>query len=76
MVIIFWVVAAILTVSGIILLFRKEFKWGIICIIVACIVGPLLANFFGGPPAGPRSSSEPSPSSDAAIVSMSLVSEV
>lgn len=58
MLIILWVVAAILTVSGIILLFRKEFKWGIILIIVACIVGPLLANFFGGPPAGPRSTSE------------------
>ncbi|MCF2587225.1 GPGG-motif small membrane protein [Brevibacterium sp. UCMA 11752] len=76
MLIIFWVVAAILTVSGVILLFRKEFKWGIILIIVACIVGPLLANFFGGPPAGPRSTSESSPSSDAAIVSMRVVSQV
>lgn len=75
MLIILWVVAAILTVSGIILLFRREVKWGIILIIVACIVGPLLTNFFGGPPAGPRSTSESSPSSDSAIVSMRLVNQ-
>lgn len=76
MLIIFWVVAAILAVSGIILLFRKQVKWGIILIIAACIVGPLLANFYGGPPAGPRSTSESPSSSDAAIVSVRLVSEV
>ena len=57
MLIILWVVAGILALSGIIALFRKEYKWGVILIIVACIVGPLLANFVGGPPAGPRSSS-------------------
>ncbi|GAA1558838.1 MULTISPECIES: GPGG-motif small membrane protein [Brevibacterium] len=55
MLIIFWVVAGILALSGIILLFRKQFKWGIVLIIAACIVGPLLATFYGGPPAGPRS---------------------
>lgn len=56
MLIILWVVAGILALSGIIALFRKEFKWGVIMIIVAVIVGPLLVNFIGGPPAGPRSS--------------------
>lgn len=58
MLIILWVIAGILTISGIIALFRKEYKWGVIFIIVACIVGPLLTNFIGGPPAGPRSTSE------------------
>lgn len=74
MLIILWVVAGILTVSGIILLFRKEVKWGVALIIVACIVGPLLTNFIGGPPAGPRSTSESSPSSGSPLVSMRLVS--
>lgn len=55
MLIILWVIAGVLTLSGILALFRKEYKWAIIFIIVACIVGPLLTAFLGGPPAGPRS---------------------
>lgn len=54
MLIILWVIAGILTLSGILALFRKEYKLGVILIVVACLVGPLLTTFLGGPPAGPR----------------------
>ena len=54
MLIILWVIAGILALSGVLALFRKEYKWGIVFLIAACIIGPMLTAFLGGPPAGPR----------------------
>ncbi|MEY8568755.1 GPGG-motif small membrane protein [Brevibacterium linens] len=54
MLIVLWVIAGVLALSGVLALFRKEYKLGIVCLIAACIVGPVLTAFFGGPPAGPR----------------------
>src|SRR5699024_375953 len=55
MLIVLWVIAGILALSGVLALFRKEYKWGIVFLIAACVVGPMLTAFLGGPPAGPRS---------------------
>lgn len=37
---ILWIVAAILVISGIFALFRKQLLWGIVLIVVGCLVGP------------------------------------
>ena len=37
---ILWLLAVILVVSGIVALFRKQFLWGIVLIIVGLLVGP------------------------------------
>ncbi|MBX6748570.1 MAG: hypothetical protein IRY85_02695 [Micromonosporaceae bacterium] len=35
-----WILAVILVVSGIVALFRRQFLWGIVLIIVGFLVGP------------------------------------
>ena len=37
---ILWIVAAILVISGIFAIFRKQLLWGIVLIVVGCLVGP------------------------------------
>lgn len=37
---ILWIVAAILVISGVFALFRKQLLWGIVLIVVGCLVGP------------------------------------
>jgi hypothetical protein len=37
---ILWVLAVILVVAGIVALFRRQFLWGIVLIIVGLLVGP------------------------------------
>ena len=55
MLIVLWIIAGIMALSGVLALFRKEYKWGIALLVAAVIVGPMLSAFLGGPPAGPRS---------------------
>jgi hypothetical protein len=40
MALILWILAVILVVSGILALFRRQFLWGIVLIIVGLAVGP------------------------------------
>ena len=40
MVFLLWILAVILVVSGIVALFRRQFLWGIVLIIVGFLVGP------------------------------------
>ncbi|WP_262777741.1 GPGG-motif small membrane protein [Brevibacterium permense] len=35
-----WNIAAILVISGIFAIFRKQLLWGFVLIVVGCIVGP------------------------------------
>lgn len=35
-----WIIAAILVISGIFAIFRKQLLWGIVLIVVGCLVGP------------------------------------
>ena len=35
-----WILAAILVVSGIFAIFRKQMLWGIVLIVVGLLVGP------------------------------------
>jgi hypothetical protein len=37
---ILWILAMILVVSGVFAVFRKEFLWGIVLIIIGLLVGP------------------------------------
>ena len=37
---ILWIIAAILVISGVFALFRKQLLWGIVLIVVGCLVGP------------------------------------
>ncbi|GAA0036103.1 MULTISPECIES: GPGG-motif small membrane protein [Brevibacterium] len=37
---ILWIIAAILVISGIFALFRKQILWGVILIVVGLLVGP------------------------------------
>ncbi|WP_209325862.1 GPGG-motif small membrane protein [Brevibacterium renqingii] len=37
---ILWIIAAILVISGIFAIFRKQILWGIVLIVVGCLVGP------------------------------------
>ncbi|WP_436326585.1 GPGG-motif small membrane protein [Brevibacterium sp. FAM 27836] len=37
---ILWTIAAILVISGIFAIFRKQLLWGIVLIVVGCLVGP------------------------------------
>ena len=37
---ILWIIAAILVISGIFAIFRKQLVWGIVLIVVGCLVGP------------------------------------
>lgn len=40
MAIILWIIAALLVISGIFAIFRKQIVWGIILIVIGCLVGP------------------------------------
>ncbi|MFD0559964.1 hypothetical protein FB566_0619 [Stackebrandtia endophytica] len=35
-----WLLAVVLVISGIVSLFRKQFLWGIVLIVVGLLVGP------------------------------------
>jgi hypothetical protein len=35
-----WILAVILVIAGIVALFRREFIWGVVLIIVGLLVGP------------------------------------
>jgi hypothetical protein len=35
-----WILAVILVISGVVALFRRQFLWGIVLIIVGFLVGP------------------------------------
>ncbi|EPR77329.1 hypothetical protein ADILRU_0265 [Leifsonia rubra CMS 76R] len=35
-----WIIAAILVISGIFALFRRQILWGIVLIVVGLLVGP------------------------------------
>lgn len=35
-----WILAVILVIAGIVSLFRRQFLWGIVLIIVGLLVGP------------------------------------
>ncbi|HEU4421140.1 MAG TPA: GPGG-motif small membrane protein [Pilimelia sp.] len=37
---ILWIIAVVLVVAGILALFRRQFLWGIVLIIVGFLVGP------------------------------------
>jgi hypothetical protein len=43
---ILWVLAVILVVAGIVALFRRQFLWGIVLIIVGLLVGPFGVSIF------------------------------
>ncbi|WP_169253065.1 GPGG-motif small membrane protein [Brevibacterium sp. 'Marine'] len=40
MAVILWIIAALLVVSGIAALFRKQILWGVVLIVLGCLVGP------------------------------------
>ncbi|GAA1214513.1 GPGG-motif small membrane protein [Rhodoglobus aureus] len=35
-----WIIAAILVISGIVAIFRRQLIWGIVLIVVGLLVGP------------------------------------
>lgn len=37
---ILWILAAILVIAGIFAIFRKQILWGVVLIVVGCLVGP------------------------------------
>lgn len=37
---ILWIIAALLVISGIFAIFRKQLLWGVVLIVVGCLVGP------------------------------------
>ena len=37
---ILWIIAAILVIAGIFAIIRKQLLWGIVLIVVGCLVGP------------------------------------
>ena len=37
---ILWIIAALFVISGIFAIFRKQILWGVILIVVGCLVGP------------------------------------
>jgi uncharacterized MnhB-related membrane protein len=37
---ILWIIAAILVISGVLAIFRKQLLWGIVLIVVGLLVGP------------------------------------
>ncbi|GGC31120.1 MULTISPECIES: GPGG-motif small membrane protein [Brevibacterium] len=47
MAVILWILAAILVISGIFAIFRKQILWGVVLIVVGCLVGPGGVSIFG-----------------------------
>ena len=41
-----WIIAAVLVISGILAIVRKQFLWGIVLIVVGLLVGPGGASIF------------------------------
>jgi len=37
---ILWIIAVILVIAGVVALLRRQLLWGIVLIIVGCLVGP------------------------------------
>ncbi|WP_236850629.1 GPGG-motif small membrane protein [Brevibacterium aurantiacum] len=37
---ILWIIAALLVISGIFAILRKQILWGVVLIVVGCLVGP------------------------------------
>ena len=37
---ILWIIAVVLVVSGILAIIREQLLWGIVLIVVGCLVGP------------------------------------
>lgn len=44
---ILWIIAALLVISGIFAILRKQLVWGIVLIVVGCFVGPGGVSIFG-----------------------------
>ncbi|GGC51323.1 MULTISPECIES: GPGG-motif small membrane protein [Brevibacterium] len=40
MAIVLWILAALLVISGIFAILRKQILWGVVLIVVGCLVGP------------------------------------
>ncbi|WP_164513989.1 GPGG-motif small membrane protein [Brevibacterium aurantiacum] len=40
MAIVLWIIAALLVISGIFAILRKQILWGVVLIVVGCLVGP------------------------------------
>jgi hypothetical protein len=40
MVLVLWVLAVVLVVSGVVALLRKELLWGVVLIVVGLLIGP------------------------------------
>ncbi|WP_420097262.1 GPGG-motif small membrane protein [Brevibacterium sediminis] len=47
MAVVLWILAAILVISGIFAIFRKQILWGVVLIVVGCLVGPGGVSIFG-----------------------------
>ena len=46
---ILWIIAALLVISGIFAILRKQLVWGIVLIVVGCLVGPGGVSIFISP---------------------------
>lgn len=44
---ILWIIAALLVISGVFAILRKQLVWGIVLIVVGCLVGPGGVSIFG-----------------------------
>ena len=44
--IILWILAVVLVVAGIMAVFRKQYLWGIVLIVVGFLVGPFGVSMF------------------------------
>ncbi|GAA1511704.1 MULTISPECIES: GPGG-motif small membrane protein [Brevibacterium] len=40
MAIVLWILAALLVISGVFAILRKQILWGVVLIVVGCLVGP------------------------------------
>lgn len=40
MAIVLWILAALLVISGVLAILRKQILWGVVLIVVGCLVGP------------------------------------
>ena len=40
MAIVLWILAALIVVSGVFAILRKQILWGVVLIVVGCLVGP------------------------------------
>ena len=37
---ILWLIAVVIAIAGVLALFRRQILWGIVLLVVACLVGP------------------------------------